>query len=125
MSTSNAAVLDLPILECSNQNGKPLDESYLPYADQSNQDLTLENETEIDPNELSFANWHFDEITRLLEISWLPTINMSYYSCDQVQVQCVPSIKSYGNEKSSSKEVYSKPLDCDNITNHTLINVVG
>merc|ERR1712223_46709 len=48
---------------------------------------------------------------------------MSYYGCDQVQVQCVPSIHSDEEEKSNSKEVYSKPIECNNLSNHSLINV--
>ena len=124
-SKSNAALIDLPQLECLDGNASPLDEPFLPFEDQSNDGSTFSDDSEIDPNELSFSNWSFDESRRLLHISWRSTMNMSYYGCDQVQVQCVPSIKNNGDEKSNSKEVYSKPLECSNLTSHTLINVVS
>ena len=123
-SKSNAALLDLPVLECSDGNENPYELPFLPFEDLSNQYNSINNQPDIDPNELSFTNWSFDESSRLLEIFWLPTINMSYYGCDQVQVQCVPSIHSDEEEKSNSKEVYSKPIECSNLSNHSLINVV-
>lgn len=112
------------MLECSDGNDNPNELPFLPFEDLSNHYNSINNQPDIDPNELSFTNWSFDETSRLLEISWLPTINMSYYGCDQVQVQCVPSIHSDEDEKSISKEVYSKPIECNNLTNHSLINVV-
>ena len=53
-------------------------------------------------------------------------MNMSYYGCDQVKVQCVPEeIEEETNQKEvGPKEVYSRPLKCNNIENNTLINVV-
>ena len=122
---SNAALTDLPLLECADGGKGPNDSSFLPFEQEMDQDNN-KNPSIVDPNELNFTNWSFDETTRVVSISWLPTMNMSYFGCDQVQVQCVPTIK--GDDQSgrnSPKEVYSKPLECNNLKNDTLINVVS
>ena len=121
---SNAALTDLPLLECTDDNNGQIDSYFLPFEQEMNQDNN-NNPSIVDPNELSFTNWSFDETYRLVHISWLPTMNMSYFGCDQVQVQCVPTVKGDDQPgRNSPKEVYSKPLECNNLKNHTLINVV-
>ena len=121
---SNAALTDLPLLECTDDNKGPNDSSFLPFEQEMNQDND-NNPSIIDPNELSFTNWSFDETYRLVHISWLPKMNMSYFGCDQVQVQCVPTVKGDDQPgRNSPKEVYSKPLECNNLKPNTLINVV-
>ena len=122
-SKSNAALVDLPPLMCTDSPNGSNDRSFLPFEEEDPDEHTSSN---IDPNELNFVNWSFDEINRLLHISWLPQMNMSYYGCDQVQVQCVPTVEDEDSNpgKSNPKEVYSKPLECNDLTNYTLINVV-
>ena len=115
-------MVDLPPLECTDDANGPDDRSFFPFEEDNQEEYSPSN---IDPNELRFVSRSFNGTNRLLHISWLPLMNMSYYGCDQVQVQCVPTVK---NEDSpgvgNPKEVYSKPLDCNNLTNNTLINVV-
>ena len=120
---SNAALVDLPPLECSKNTKNSNDQSFLPF-DREGDDV--DSSSLIEPSQLSLSNKYFDESSRQLHISWLPRMNMSYYGCDQVKVQCVPEeIEEETNQKEvGPKEVYSRPLKCNNIENNTLINVV-
>ena len=115
--------MDLPPLECSKNTKNLNDQSFLPF-DRENDDVN--SSSLIDPSQLSLSNKFFDDSSRQLHISWLPRMNMSYYGCDQVKVQCVPEeMEEETNQKEvGPKEVYSKPLKCNNIENNTLINVV-
>ena len=115
--------MDLPPLECSKNTKNSNDQSFLPF-DRDSDDV--DSSSLIEPSQLSLSNKYFDESSRQLHISWLPRMNMSYYGCDQVKVQCVPEeIEEETNQKEvGPKEVYSRPLKCNNIENNTLINVV-
>ena len=115
--------MDLPPLECSKNTKNSNDQSFLPF-DREGDDV--DSSSLIEPSQLSLSNKYFDESSRQLHISWLPRMNMSYYGCDQVKVQCVPEeIEEETNQKEvGPKEVYSRPLKCNNIENNTLINVV-
>ena len=120
-SKSNAVLTNLPPLECTDIDNGSNDRSFLPFEEGRNDE---NNAAIVNPKKLT-GDWSFNNTHRMLHISWSPSMNMSYYSCDQVQVQCVPTIKegeAFG--RNNPKEVYSKPLKCNNLTNHTLINVV-
>ena len=80
-------MVDLPPLECSKNTKNLNDQSFLPF-DRENDDV--DSSSLIEPSQLSLSNKYFDESSRQLHISWLPRMNMSYYGCDQVKVQCVP-----------------------------------
>ena len=113
---------DLPLIACTENNNGSSDRSFLPFEEERNY---RNNPAVVDPKELRFVNSSFNNVTRLLHMSWSSSINMSYYGCDQVQVQCVPTIKDGEmSVRNNPKEVYSKPLECNNLTNNTLINVV-